>query len=148
MWQQINIFSERKGFLQTWPTFNPCHGKLPLRKYMNIWPSASKSSLLLCSAKQHRQVNALPCYSPYNKNHCQNNDRNNNIRYVMLRYVTFHCYVILLCCVVLCCVVLCCIVLWYDVCYDMLCYVMLCYVMLCYVGFMGSYCHAKFLHPN
>lgn len=30
-------------------TFKPCQGRLPLRKYMNICPKASKSSLLLCS---------------------------------------------------------------------------------------------------
>ena len=33
-------------------TFRPCHGRLPLRKYINMWPNASKSSLLLCSETQ------------------------------------------------------------------------------------------------
>lgn len=32
--------------------FKPCQGKLPLRKYMNMCPRASKSSLLLCSTGQ------------------------------------------------------------------------------------------------
>ena len=30
--------------------FNPCHGKLPLRKYMSTYPNDSISSLRLCSA--------------------------------------------------------------------------------------------------
>ena len=29
--------------------FNPCHGKLPLRKYMSTYPNDSISSLRLCS---------------------------------------------------------------------------------------------------
>lgn len=29
--------------------FKPCHGSDPLRKYINIWPKASKSSRLDCS---------------------------------------------------------------------------------------------------
>src|SRR5271154_3596120 len=29
--------------------FNPCHGSPPLRKYINTWPSASRSSLRDCS---------------------------------------------------------------------------------------------------
>lgn len=33
-------------------TFKPCQGRLPRRKYINIWPNASKSSLLLCSGKK------------------------------------------------------------------------------------------------
>ena len=33
-------------------TLRPCHGRLPLRKYINMWPNASKSSLLLCSETQ------------------------------------------------------------------------------------------------
>lgn len=35
--------------IQSKLTLSPCHGRLPLRKYMNICPRASKSSLLLCS---------------------------------------------------------------------------------------------------
>lgn len=34
------------------PTFNPCQGRLPRRKYMNIWPRASKSSRRLCSKRE------------------------------------------------------------------------------------------------
>lgn len=30
-------------------TLRPCQGKLPRRKYMNMWPRASRSSRLLCS---------------------------------------------------------------------------------------------------
>ena len=33
-------------------TLRPCQGRLPLRKYMNICPSASKSSRLLCSDRR------------------------------------------------------------------------------------------------
>jgi hypothetical protein len=33
--------------------FSPCHGSEPRRKYINIWPSASRSSRLDCSAKKH-----------------------------------------------------------------------------------------------
>lgn len=42
-------------------TFKPCQGKLPLRKYINIWPSASRSSLLLCSEGEEKQQ--LLCYT-------------------------------------------------------------------------------------
>ena len=37
-----------------------CHGRFPLRKYMNMWPSASRSSLLLCSfpAEHDLQTNS------------------------------------------------------------------------------------------
>lgn len=31
-------------------TFRPCQGRLPRRKYMNMWPRASRSSRRLCSA--------------------------------------------------------------------------------------------------
>lgn len=31
------------------PTFSPCQGRLPRRKYINMWPRASKSSRRLCS---------------------------------------------------------------------------------------------------
>lgn len=30
----------------------PCHGRLPRRKYKNIWPRASRSSRRLCSVKE------------------------------------------------------------------------------------------------
>ena len=32
--------------------FLPCQGRLPRRKYINMWPSASKSSRLDCSTKE------------------------------------------------------------------------------------------------
>lgn len=35
-------------------TLSPCQGRLPRRKYMNIWPRASKSSLRLCSKREDR----------------------------------------------------------------------------------------------
>ena len=35
------------SFLVT--AFSPCHGRLPLLKYISTKPSDSKSSLLLCS---------------------------------------------------------------------------------------------------
>jgi len=34
------------------PTFSPCQGRLPRRKYINMWPRASKSSRRLCSATE------------------------------------------------------------------------------------------------
>lgn len=33
-------------------TFSPCHGRLPRKKYINMWPSASRSSRRLCSLKK------------------------------------------------------------------------------------------------
>lgn len=42
-------WSENRIKIQKITTFKPCHGRLPLRKYINMWPKASKSSLLLCS---------------------------------------------------------------------------------------------------
>lgn len=35
-------------------TLSPCQGRLPRRKYMNIWPRASKSSRRLCSKREDR----------------------------------------------------------------------------------------------
>ena len=42
-------------------TFNPCHGKLPRRKYINMWPKASKSSRRLCSAKTEEKWDEIFC---------------------------------------------------------------------------------------
>lgn len=41
-------------------TLSPCQGKLPRRKYMNIWPRASRSSLLLCSEITHNISDRWP----------------------------------------------------------------------------------------
>ena len=46
-------------------TLRPCQGRPPRRKYMNMYPSASRSSLLLCSENsgcQHVKAICL-CYS-------------------------------------------------------------------------------------
>lgn len=48
-------------------TFSPCHGRLPRRKYMNMWPKASRSSRRLCSVSTdftrfHRD-GAKPAYT-------------------------------------------------------------------------------------
>ena len=52
-------------------TLRPCQGRLPRRKYMNIWPSASRSSRLLCSAQSqnthtylHNRVTSFPLLPP------------------------------------------------------------------------------------
>ena len=43
----------RKEEEQSAPTLRPCQGRLPLRKYINMCPSASRSSRLLCSGRQY-----------------------------------------------------------------------------------------------
>ena len=53
--------------------FRPCHGRLPRRKYINRWPSDSRSSLRLCSA------NIKPPHSEYA-------DVNNTCRYSIPTY--------------------------------------------------------------
>ncbi len=45
--------------LITHNTFNPCHGRLPILKYINIYPSDSKSSLLLCSVINNENYNII-----------------------------------------------------------------------------------------
>lgn len=47
-------------------TFRPCHGRLPRRKYMNMWPKASRSSRRLCSTTTdlrtfNRESAETPC---------------------------------------------------------------------------------------
>jgi len=59
---------------------SPCHGRLPLKKYMNMCPRASKSSLLLCSESQNNNKNLITGYGDYwiKKFALLNNNNNNN----------------------------------------------------------------------
>lgn len=63
---QILIWAEtRQSFkgqnLKLKPTFNPCQGRLPRRKYINIWPRASKSSRRLCSRTEEMANYCCSC---------------------------------------------------------------------------------------
>ena len=44
----------RKEKGQSALTLRPCQGRLPLKKYINMCPSASRSSRLLCSGRQDK----------------------------------------------------------------------------------------------
>lgn len=45
-------------------TLRPCQGRLPRRKYINMCPNASRSSLRLCSARRKKDTGTFPLQPP------------------------------------------------------------------------------------
>lgn len=45
----------KKQLMGCFSTLSPCQGRLPRRKYINMWPRASRSSRLLCSEITEQQ---------------------------------------------------------------------------------------------
>lgn len=52
--------SRAQGQQELAVTLRPCQGRLPRRKYINMCPNASRSSLRLCSAWRKRDVGQFP----------------------------------------------------------------------------------------